>query len=95
MLELLRENIEIQRQLLISMLGNSMAKACGRISGLMDNRNALEVLLRYELLHMQYCKHLYVLDASMVQITSNIDRDAQDDTLESSRRCAWASPVTC
>lgn len=76
--ELLEEKIASQRQLLQELLSASMKKTSERISVIMDNRDALEMLLLDELANMLYCKHLYVLDADAVQVTANITRDGRD-----------------
>lgn len=78
MLTLLKERIEAQRLLLQDLLSASMKKTSERISVLMDNRDALEVLLQDELTNMMYCKHLYVLDANAVQLTANITHAGKD-----------------
>ncbi len=78
MLELLKEKIDAQRLLLQKLLSASMKKTCERISVIMDNRDALEMLLQDELTSMVYCKHLYILDANAVQITANITRMGKD-----------------
>jgi hypothetical protein len=39
----------------------------------------LEALLQEELPNIEYCKHLYVLDANGVQITANVTRDGLDN----------------
>ena len=80
MLELLKEKISVQRLLLQNLLGASMQKTSARISQIMDNREALEMLLLDEIVSMAFCKHLYVLDANAVQITANITREGRDDT---------------
>jgi hypothetical protein len=80
MLDLLKEKIASQRQMLQKLLGERMQKTCERISGIMDNRDALEMLLLDEIVNMAFCKHLYVLDANAVQVTANITREARDVT---------------
>jgi len=78
MLEMLKEKITTQRQLLQELLRASMKKTSERISQIMDNRDALEMLLLDELVNMMYCKHLYVLNANAQQITANITRGGRD-----------------
>ncbi len=80
MLDLLKEKIASQRQMLQKLLGERMQKTCERISGIMDNRDALEMLLLDEIVNMAFCKHLYVLDANAVQVTANITREGRDVT---------------
>lgn len=80
MLGLLKEQITTQRQLLQELLSASMKKTSERISVIMGNRDALEMLLLDELSNMLYCKHLYVLDANAVQVTANITREGRDVT---------------
>jgi hypothetical protein len=55
-----------------------MKNTSERMSMIMDNRDALEMLLLDELANMLYCKHLYVLDANTVQLTANITRGGRD-----------------
>ncbi|MGB5398513.1 MAG: PDC sensor domain-containing protein [Gammaproteobacteria bacterium] len=80
MLGLLKEKIASQRLTLQKLLGERMQKTCERISGIMDNRDALEMLLLDEIVNMAFCKHLYVLDANAVQVTANITREGRDVT---------------
>jgi hypothetical protein len=86
MLELLKEEIATQRHMLYELLSASMRNTSDRMSQIMDNRDALEVLLLDEIVNMMYCKHLYVLDANAVQITANITREGRDKSrLDSDR----------
>jgi hypothetical protein len=86
MLELLKERIAAQRQMLQELLIASMRNTGERMSQIMDNRDALEMLLLDEIGNMMYCKHLYVLDANAVQITANITREGRDKSRFNSDR---------
>ncbi|MDT8451134.1 MAG: PDC sensor domain-containing protein [Gammaproteobacteria bacterium] len=78
MLELLKEKIAQQRQLLQTQLSAGMHNTCEQLRLIMDDRAALEALLQAELNNMPHCKHLYVLDADAVQLTANITRTGKD-----------------
>lgn len=80
MVELLKEEIAAQRRMLHELLGTRMRETSERMSMIMDNRDALEMLLLDEMVNMLYCKHLYVLDDNMVQLTANITREGRDAT---------------
>lgn len=66
-----RENLTVQ-------LGKVLLKLAKRSQPIIQDQAALEALLSDELPHIEYCKHLYVLDAAGVQITANITRDGLD-----------------
>jgi hypothetical protein len=86
MLELLKERIAAQRRMLQELLMASMRNTSERMSLIMDNRDALEMLLLDEISNMPHCKHLYVLDANAVQVTANITREGRDKSrIESDR----------
>ncbi|MDA3868978.1 MAG: PDC sensor domain-containing protein [Gammaproteobacteria bacterium] len=80
MLELLKEKIAQQRQLLQTQLSAGMHKTCDQLSLIMGDRAALEDFLQAELNNMPHCKHLYVLDAGAVQLTANIIRTGKDQS---------------
>ena len=74
----LRETIRRQRETLTALLGETMHQLAERLAPLMQDRPALEALLREALPQILYCKHLYVMDADAVQLTDNITRDGHD-----------------
>ncbi len=78
--ELLKEGIAEQRQMLQELLMASMKSTSERISPIMDDRDALEMLLLDEISNMLYCKHLFVLNSDSVQITANITREGRDQS---------------
>lgn len=74
----LQKSIFKQRENLTQLLGKTLLNLAKSSQSIIDNRPALEALLRNELSSLEFCKHLYVLDANMVQITNNITRDGAD-----------------
>lgn len=76
----LKENVRIQRKMLTGLLSGAMHKlalSCGEV---IARRHLLEALLHQALPQLSYCKHLYVLDANGVQLTSNITANGADDS---------------
>jgi len=76
----LKESIRLQRQMLDSILGKAMRKMAKLCATVMGNRHELETVLTEALPHLSYCKHLYVLDATGVQLTSNITQHGIDES---------------
>lgn len=76
----LKESIRLQRQMLDSILGKAMRKMAKLCATVMGNRHELETVLTEALPHLSYCKHLYVLDAAGVQLTSNITQHGIDES---------------
>ena len=72
--------IEHQREMLTDLLAQSLQRLARRCASLIPDRAALEQLLTQELARLDYCKHLYVLDADGVQVTANITRDGFDSS---------------
>ena len=76
----LQESIRLQREMLTGLLGDKMHELAARCAGFMADRQALESLLTEALPNFSFCKHLYVLDASGVQLTDNITQSGPDPT---------------
>lgn len=76
----LKESVRLQRQMLDTILGQAMLKLAKLCATVMDNRQELETVLTEALPHLSYCKHLYVLDAAGVQLTSNITQHGIDES---------------
>ncbi len=74
----LQESIRRQRETLTALLGATMHRLAQRLAPHMTDLSALETMLREALPDLQYCKHLYVLDAAGVQLTDNITREGAD-----------------
>jgi hypothetical protein len=74
----LKEAIRIQREKLTAMLGEEMHELAIQFAGKINQRQAIESMLIQALPRFTSCKHLYVLDASGVQITDNITQDGND-----------------
>ena len=74
----LKETICQQREILTSLLSEEMHNLAINCMHRLSDRDALEQLLSDALPHISYCKHLYVLDADGVQITSNITHTEKD-----------------
>lgn len=77
-LSTLKAAIHHQRENLTLRLGQALLKLAKRSPPIIHDRAALEALLQAELPTLEYCKHLYVLDADGVQITANITREGLD-----------------
>ncbi|CCQ72508.1 PDC sensor domain-containing protein [Magnetospira sp. QH-2] len=74
----LRTAIRKQREMLTSMISRAMRKLSRECVDAMDDRAALEAILRRALDDLSGCKHLYVLDQAGMQITDNITRNGPD-----------------
>lgn len=74
----LQESIRQQREALTGLLSESLHNLALRCAEVMDNRTLLEALLVDALPSLSYCKYLYVLDASGVQLTDNITQQGHD-----------------
>ena len=79
MSQTLQATIERQREMLTDLLAQSLLRLARRCASLIPDRVALEQLLSHELAKLDYCKHLYVLDADGMQITANIARGGVDE----------------
>lgn len=87
MSQTLQATIERQREMLTDLLARSLLRLGRRCAALIPDRQSLEQLLTNELLRLDYCKHIYVLDADGVQITANVTRDGLDDSHFGRNRC--------
>lgn len=74
----LKESIRTQREKLTAMLSSQMLDLANLCQKNIDSREELELILNETLPHLSYCKHLYVLDASGVQLTSNITHSGKN-----------------
>jgi len=74
----LRETVRHQRESLTVLLSSTLYQLAQRLASRMHDRAALETELNQTLPRIEYCKHLYVLDANGVQLTDNITRDGSD-----------------
>ena len=74
----LQKSISKQREYLTKLLGKELLGLAKRSQKMIHDRSALEDLLREELQRLESCKHLFVLNKDMVQITDNITRDGND-----------------
>ena len=73
--ESLQESIVQQREMLTELLHEPLrmlTEACGRVWG---DRTKMDAVLSEAFPTVPYCKFLYALDTSAVQISSNISRD--------------------
>jgi hypothetical protein len=71
----LQDSVAQQRALLANMLReplHQLALNCAQVWG---DRAQLESLLTEALKALSYCKHLYVLDANLIQLTDNISHE--------------------
>ncbi len=74
----LQEAVQQQREHFTAILGRKLLKLAKTCALVLPERTQLEALLTQELSHIDYCKHLYVLDADGLQITANITREGAD-----------------
>ena len=72
----LQAAVTTQREMLTALISRSMRKLSRDCVDLMDDRNGLEARLQTAIKYneLSNCKHLYVLDVDMVQISSNATR---------------------
>ena len=76
----LEKNIRLQREMLTRLLSEAMHDLAKRCAEIIDVRISLETLLTNALPKFSYCKHLYVLNASGIQITDNIIQTGTEHT---------------
>lgn len=74
----LQQSVLEQREALTRLLSKTLLRLSRRCPPIMDDQAALEALLESELPGIEYCKHLFVLDADGVQITANVTREGMD-----------------
>jgi len=72
----LRNAVTTQREMLTTLISRAMRKLSRQCVDLMSDRNGLEQRLVDALKdgELSNCKHLYVMDADMVQIVANVTR---------------------
>ncbi len=72
----LRRAVTTQREMLTTLISRAMRKLSRQCVDLMNDRNGLEQRLINALKdgELSNCKHLYILDADMVQIVANVSR---------------------
>lgn len=76
----LQEAITQQREQLTALLSRTMRKLAAACLPKLADRAAMNQLLSEQLPQIEYCKHLYVLDAAGVQISDNITREGVDSS---------------
>lgn len=74
----LKETIRAQREKLTAMLGEEMHGLALECVSLLDDHEALNVLLLNAFPRLPYCKHLYILNSDGVQITDNITQAGKE-----------------
>ncbi len=74
----LKQTIRVQREKLTAMLGEGMRDLALKCATLIDDREALDMLLSGSLPRLSYCKHLYVLNADGIQVSDNITQTGRD-----------------
>jgi hypothetical protein len=74
----LRESVRKQREMLTALLGQPMQAIAAHAAAIIDDREELEQLLQAALPTIPWCKHLYLLDFTGRQLTSNITAEGSD-----------------
>lgn len=74
----LKETIREQREKLTAILGEEMHGLAFKCMPLLDDHEALDLLLSRAFPRLPYCKHLYVLNSNGVQITANITQTGKE-----------------
>ena len=74
----LKEAIRLQREKLTATLSEEMHQLAVKCMHLLDERDSMEHLLSEVFPHLNYCKHLYILDADGRQLTDNITQTGRD-----------------
>ncbi len=75
----LKRSVRQQRENLTSLLSGVMFDLARACAPLIQEREALEQILAETLPRINYCKHLYVMDADGVQVCANITRTGADE----------------
>ncbi len=70
----LQKTVNRQREILADILFESMAKLARSCSDSMHDRHALELLLTDEMRKAEYCKYLWVVDKTGIQLTEDVTR---------------------
>lgn len=78
--ENLQAAIRRQREMLTTKISRAMRKLSRECVAKMNDRTRLETRLAEELRKLTWCKNLYVMNADMVQITSNVGRNGLDES---------------
>jgi hypothetical protein len=74
----LKETVRRQRELLTGLLGQTLRELSLQCAEALGVRARLEAILQEALPKLEFCKHLYVLNARGVQLTDNIIRGGRD-----------------
>ncbi len=70
----LQKTVNKQREMLTELLFDSMSELAKNCADKMDNHQALEALLTDEMSQAKYCKYLWVVDKTGIQITEDVTR---------------------
>ena len=76
----LKDTIRIQREKLTAMLAEEMYELALKCVAVINDREALNLLLSEALPALSFCKHLYVMNADGVQISDNIAKTGKDES---------------
>ncbi|MDH5389087.1 MAG: PDC sensor domain-containing protein [Gammaproteobacteria bacterium] len=76
----LKQTIRVQREKLTAMLSEEMHTLALQCISLLNDREALDLLLSEALPKLSFCKHLYVLNADGIQTTDNITQSGKDES---------------
>ena len=76
----LKDTIHIQREKLTAILAEEMHELAIKSASLINDRDALDLLLSDALPKLSFCKHLYLLNADGIQITDNMTKHGKDET---------------
>jgi len=71
---MLQKTVSKQRHMLAELLFDSMSELAKNCANKMEDHQALEALLTDEMSRAQYCKYLWVVDKSGIQITADVTR---------------------
>ena len=75
----LKNTIHTQREKLTAMLAEEMHDLALKSASLINDRDALDLLLSDALPKLSFCKHLYLLNADGIQITDNMTKHGKDE----------------
>ncbi len=78
MRSILQKTIAEQRKILVELLKQPLSDLARILAPDINNRQKLEAHLRDAFHRFKYCKYLYVMNASGVQITCTLDRNGED-----------------
>ncbi len=71
----LQKAIDKQRQILTDLLFDSMSELATACSKNMEDQQCLEQLLVAEMANAEYCKYLWIVDKSGIQLTNDVTRN--------------------